>query len=70
MSNISFENYLRSKAIAFMHENWNCKECSDTFNIDYKNMCAYMNGRKELPLKLAFMVFDYLQCRVVVFRGV
>lgn len=64
-----FENYIRAKAIALAHENWNYKELATAFSVDYKNMCAYMTGRKLLPLKLAFDILDYLGCNVVVFRS-
>lgn len=64
-----FESYLRSKAITILLENFSISEASALFNVDYNNLCAYVKGRKELPLKLAFKIFDYLQCNVVVFRN-
>lgn len=64
-----FENYLRSKTCALVHENWSICECATQFNVDYRNMCAYVSGRKEMPLRLVFAILDYLKCNVVVFRG-
>lgn len=64
-----FEMYIRHKAMSLAHENWNYKECADTFGVDYKNMCAYLSGRKELPLRLCFAILDYLGAKVVIFRG-
>lgn len=64
----NFETYLRHKAIALVHENWNIKECADQFGIDYKNMCAYVACRKPMPLKYVFSILDYLGCNIVVFR--
>lgn len=64
-----FESYLRNKACALVHENFSAYEASQTFHLDYKNMCAYLAGRKEMPLGLVFEIFDYLGCNVVVFRS-
>lgn len=65
-----FEIYLRNKARALVHENWSYLEASQTFGVDYKNMCAYVSGRKEMPLRLVFEILDYLGCNVFVFRGI
>lgn len=64
-----FESYIRNKARALVHENWSAYECAQQFSIDYKNMCAYLSGRKDMPLGLVFEILDYLGCNVVVFRG-
>lgn len=64
-----FESYLRSKAIALLLENFNVYEASKIFCVDYNNLCSYVKGRKDMPLKLAFRIFDYLGCNVVVFRS-
>lgn len=68
MTTSRFESYLRAKAITMVHENWNVRECASTFCVDYKNMCAYVSGRKLMPLRLVFEILDYLGCNVVVFR--
>lgn len=60
-----FINY----ALRIMRENFSIRELSDLTGVDYRNMCAYMSGRKSLPLKIAFFVLDYLGCRLVVFRN-
>lgn len=69
MSRFSFETYLRNKAIALVHENWNYAECAKQFGIDYKNMCSYLAGRKPMPMKYVFEILDYLGCNIVVFRS-
>lgn len=61
--------YLRDKACVFVLENFSAYEASKVFKIDYKNMCSYLSGRKSMPLNLAFRIFDYFKCNVVVFRG-
>lgn len=66
----STQNYLISKAVCLLNENFNIYEASQVFNVDYKNLCAYVSGRKTMPLKLAFSILDYLGAKVVVFRGV
>lgn len=62
------QSYLRDKACCLVHENFSAFEASRIFSVDYKNMCAYLSGRKSMPLRLAFEIFDYLGCNVVVFR--
>lgn len=59
---------LISSAIRIMRENFSIRELADLTGVDYRNMCAYISGRKELPLKIAFFVLDYLGCRAVIFR--
>lgn len=49
-------------------ENFSISECAELFGIDYRNMCAYMAGRKSFPLLLAFSICDYLGTKVVLFR--
>lgn len=61
---------LISSALRIMRENFSIRELSDLTGVDYRNMCAYMSGRKVLPLKVAFFVLDYLGCRAVIFRNV
>ena len=56
-------------ALKIMRENFSVRELSDLTGVDYHNMCAYCSGRKELPLKVAFFVLDYLGCRAVIFRN-
>lgn len=58
-----------SYALRIMRDNFSTRELSDLIGVDYRNMCAYMAGRKELPLKIAFFVLDYLGCRAVIFRN-
>lgn len=62
------EQYIISKAICLLNENFNIYEASQTFGIDYKNLCAYVKGRKTMPLKLAFKILEYLNARIVIFR--
>lgn len=56
-------------ALRIMRENFSIRQLSDLTGVDYRNMCAYVSGRKELPLKVAFFVLDYLGCRCVIFRN-
>lgn len=56
-------------ALRIMRENFSIRELSDLTGVDYRNMCSYIAGRKELPLKIAFFVLDYLGCRAVIFRN-
>lgn len=58
-----------SSALHIMCENFSIRELSDLTGVDYRNICAYVSGRKKLPLKVAFAVLDYLGCRVVIFRN-
>lgn len=69
MAKTRFENYLRHKTCALVHENWTPRECAKQFNVDYRNMCAYLAGRKMIPLSLCFDILDYLGCNIVVFRS-
>lgn len=50
-----------------IRQNFTIREVSDLFGVDYRNMCAYMAGRKKFPLDLAFSILEYLGCRIVVF---
>lgn len=68
MDKSRFGFYLRNKVCALVHENWTIYECAKQFGVDYKNLCAYMSGRKDMPLELCFTILDYLDCNVVVFR--
>lgn len=61
--------YLRSKAISLLLESFSVFEAAKVFHVDYKNLCSYVKGRKELPLKLAFEILDYFDAKVVVFRS-
>lgn len=63
------ETYLRSKAICLILESFSFSEAASTFGVDYRNMCAYMRGRKIMPLSLVFSILDYFDARVVVFRS-
>lgn len=65
----TIEYYLRSKAISMLLENFSISEASLLFDVDYRNMCSYVKGRKEIPLKLCFEIFNYLDAKVVVFRS-
>ena len=69
MATTRFESYIRHKCCALVHENWTVFECAKQFAVDYKNMCAYIAGRKPMPLKLCFEILDYLGCNIVVFRS-
>lgn len=62
------EQYIISKAICLLNENFNIYEASGIFGVDYKNLCAYVRGRKMMPLKLAFKILDYMNARLVIFR--
>ena len=63
------ENSIIKSALLIMRENFSIRELADLTGTDYRNMCAYMSGRKRLPLKIAFFVLDYLGCRCVIFRN-
>lgn len=63
------EKQIISSALRIMRENFSIRELADLCDVDYRNMCAYVSGRKKLPLKIAFFVLDYLGCRVVIFRN-
>ena len=65
----NLERALISSALRIMRENFSPRELADLTGVDYRNMCAYLSGRKKLPLKIAFFVLDYLGCRLVVFRN-
>ena len=45
------------------------KDCSEIFNVDYSNMCAYARGSKVMPLDLACKILEYMDCRIVVFQS-
>lgn len=62
------KDYIIKKATDLINENFNIYEAAKVFNIDYNNLCAYIKGRKTMPLKLAFEILDYLNAKVVIFR--
>lgn len=68
MSKPRFESYIRNKSRSLVHENWTPSEAAKQFNVDYRNMCAYLAGRKTIPISLCFDILDYLGCNIVVFR--
>lgn len=63
------QSYLRAKAISMLLENFSISEAAMIFSVDYRNLCAYVKGRKEMPLTLCFDIFNYLDAKVVVFRS-
>lgn len=63
------QSHLTDYAIRLLLENFSISEAASLLSVDYRNMCAYVAGRKEFPIKLAFRLFDYLGCRLVVFRN-
>ena len=69
MKNSTISDDLRKSALCIMRENFSIRELADLTGTDYHNMCAYMSGRRPLPLKIAFFVLDYLGCRCVIFRN-
>lgn len=69
MTMTATENYIRSKAIAKAHENLDAPLISKIFSVDYRNVCAYLAGRKVMPLDLAFRILEYCNCRTVVFQN-
>lgn len=64
-----YKEYLRAKAISLLLENLSIGVAAYTFGLDYRNMCAYVKGRKQMPLNLVFEIFDYFDAKVVVFRS-
>lgn len=64
-----FQSQLINKATSLIQENFSASEAAKLLGVEYRNMCAYLAGRKALPLKYAFAIFDYLDCRVVVFKS-
>lgn len=58
-----------SQALTILRENFSIRELSDLTGVDYRNMYSYFACRKELLLKIAFFVLDYLGCKAVIFRA-
>lgn len=58
-----------NRVIYLIRCNFSISEVADLFYIDYRNMCAYMAGRKKFPLDLAFSILEYLDCRTVIFQS-
>lgn len=69
LTNKIMKKQIIATALRIMRENFSISELADLTGVDYRNMCAYCAGRKELPLKIAFFVLDYLGCRAVIFRN-
>lgn len=62
--------YIRVKTRSLILENFTPAECAKTFDVDYRNMCAYIRGSKEIPLSLCFDIIEYLGAKVVIFKGI
>lgn len=60
--------YLTRMAVILLDENFTLYEASKVFNVDYKNLCAYARGRKQMPMNLVFEILDYCSTSIVVFR--
>lgn len=62
--------YIRVKTRSLILENLTPAECSKIFDVEYRNMCAYIRGSKEIPLTLCFDILEYLGAKVVIFKGI
>lgn len=51
-----------------LKENFTAYKAHKHFGVDRSNMCAYMAGRKQIPLGLMFEILDYIGIQVVCFR--
>lgn len=65
-----FQTYIRCKTRAMILENFTPADCAKVFDVEYRNMCAYIRGSKEIPLNLCFDILEYLNAKVVIFRGI
>lgn len=65
-----FTTYIRVKTRSLIFENFTPAECAKIFDIEYRNMCAYIRGSKDIPLTLCFEILDYLGAKVVIFKGI
>lgn len=63
-------NYIRVKTRSLIMESFSAAECAKIFDVDYRNMCAYIRGSKDIPLKLCFEILDYLCAKIVIFKGI
>ena len=61
--------YIRVKTRSLILENFSPAECASIFDVDYRNMCAYIRGSKDIPLQLCFDIIEYLGAKVVIFKG-
>lgn len=64
-----FQTYIRLKTRSMILEHFTPAECAKTFDVEYRNMCAYIRGSKEIPLNLCFDILDYIGAKVVIFKG-
>ena len=62
--------YIRVKTRSLILENFSAADCAKIFDVDYRNMCAYIRGSKDIPLNLCFEILDYLGAKVVIFKGI
>lgn len=69
MAKSEFTTYLRHKAASVLLDNFSCYEASEVFCVDYKNLCAYVRGSKDMPIKLALRILEYCNCSIVVFNN-
>lgn len=63
-------SYIRVKTRSLILENFTPAECAKIFDVEYRNMCAYIRGSKDIPLSLCFDIIEYLGAKVVIFKGV
>lgn len=66
-NSITYER-LRKSAVNLIKDNFTLYEFAVQFNVDYKNLCAYVRGSKKMPLSLILFVLDYFDAKVVVFK--
>lgn len=64
------QTYIRVRTRSLLLESFSPAEAARVFDVDYRNMCAYLRGSKDIPLNLCFEVLDYLCAKVVIFRGI
>lgn len=63
-----FQTYIRCKTRSMILENFSVAECAKIFDVEYRNMCAYVRGAKDIPLNLCFDILEYLGAKVVIFK--
>lgn len=50
-------------------ENFSAYEFSKEFKLDYQNVCKFYRDADKMPIKIAFMILDEMQAKLIVFRA-
>lgn len=45
--------YIRVKTRSLILENFTPAECAKIFDVEYRNMCSYIRGSKDIPFHFA-----------------